>query len=48
MARKGCKTRHVYKHNVYELMIEDLQKQVAELVNWLEDWDLNDGKKSDL
>jgi hypothetical protein len=27
-------------------MIEDLQKQVAELINWLEYRDLNDCKKS--
>lgn len=47
MARKGCETRHVYKHNVHELMIEDLQKQVAELINWLEERDLKDWKKND-
>ena len=47
MARKDCKTRHVYKHSVYELMIEDLQKQVAELINWLEERDLKDCKKND-
>jgi len=28
-------------------MIEDLQKQVAELINWLEERDLKDCKKND-
>jgi hypothetical protein len=40
-------TRHVYKHSVHDLMIEDLQKQVAELINWLEERDLKDWKKND-